>query len=179
MVVPAENAIRRECFEIRDTQEDQTQATLTSLSEYNVTLSSNGIGADAKYGEVVSGDELGLNGLSGLTRPAPARPDQNASGLEGGEFEEARRVVAEFFVFVVGEERPIILKTAVDAAILDIAYTIELARLGDRQGVQQDRVDQGEDGRGRTNSERQSQNGRCSENRGVGELPQRRNGCLS
>jgi hypothetical protein len=34
-------------------------------------------------------------------------------------------------------------------------------------------VDQGEDGCGRTNAERQSQNGRGSENRGVGELPQR------
>ena len=131
------------------------------------------IRADAKHGKVISGDELAPHGLSRLAAAGAAHTDQIVSRLKGGEFDEAGRVIAEGFVFVVREKRPIVLETASDAAILHVTHTIEFAGFGDRQGIQQDGMDERENGSGRANSEGESQNGGRGENGGVGELSQR------
>src|SRR4029077_7557690 len=122
--------------------------------------------------KVISRDELTPHGLSRLAAAASAHTDQVVSRLKRGEFDEAGRVIAECFIFVVREERPIVLQTAIDTTILHVAHAIEFAGFGHRQGIQQHGMDQRKNGCGRANSERESQNGRRSENRGVCELSQ-------
>ena len=95
------------------------------------------------------------------------------SCLESGEFDEAGRVVAKRLVLVVGEERPVVLKTAIHAAIFHIAHAIQFARLGHRQGIEQHSMHEREDRRSCANSERQSQDSGHGKNRCIQELPQR------
>ena len=123
-----------------------------------------GIGANPEHGEVVSGNVFAFHGLGGLVRAAATHADKVRAGLKRGEFDESLGVVAEGFVLVVGEERPIVLQAAVDAAILDVAHAIEFARLRHRQGVQQHGVDQSEDSGGGADAEREGQDHGRGEN---------------
>ena len=122
--------------------------------------------------EVVSRDVLAALRLGRLIASAAAHANEITPRLKSCQFEKARSPVAERLVFVVGEKRPVILQTAVDATILDIANAIEFARLGHRQGFQQHRMHEREDGRGRANSEGERQYGRRGKTGGMGELSQ-------
>ena len=131
-----------------------------------------GIRANAKHRKVVSGNEFASHRTRRFAGAGAAYADEIVSCLEGGEFGEAGRVIAKHFVLVVGEERPIVLKTAIHAAIFHIAHAIQFARLGHRQGIQQHRMHQCEDRCSCANSKRESQDGGNGKNRCVDELPQ-------
>ena len=109
---------------------------------------------DSEHGEIISRDELAPHGLRGLAAAAAAHSNEVMSRLKRGEFDETGRVIAESLIFVVGEERPVVLQAAVDAAILLVAHAIEFAGFGHRQGIQQHGMHQRKNGCGCANSER-------------------------
>ena len=93
-------------------------------------------------------------GLGRLAAPGAADSREAPPGLKRGELAEPRGPVPEGHVFVVGEQRPVVLQPAVDAAVLLVADAVELFGLGDGQGFEKHGVRQGEDGGGRADSER-------------------------
>jgi hypothetical protein len=113
----------------------------------------SGIGANAEHAEVVSGNVLREERLSGLVASRASSSDQAAPGLESCEFPEPGGVVAEGFVFVIGEQGPIILHATIHAAVLYVTNPIELAGLGHGQRSQQDSMHEREDGGRRADSQ--------------------------
>src|SRR6202040_4209836 len=91
---------------------------------------------NAEHREVVSRDVLAPLRLGGLVAPDAAHADQLVPRLQSCKLDKTRRPVAEGLVFVVGEKRPVILQTAIDTAILDVAYSHQFARLGHWQGLE-------------------------------------------
>ena len=83
-----------------------------------------GVRTDAKHGEVVARNEFAPHRTRGFAGAGAAHADEIVSCLESGKFDEARSVIAKHLVLVVGEERPIVLKTAIDAAIFHVADAI-------------------------------------------------------
>jgi len=131
------------------------------------------ISADAEHREVVPGDVLGSLRLSRLAPPDAAYSRETVTSLKRRELAEPGCPVTEGLVFVVREERPVVLQAPVDTAILVVADPIQLAGPGYRQGLQQHRVHQSEDGGGRADPQRQRQHGRGGKPRSVNELPYR------
>jgi hypothetical protein len=114
--------------------------------------------------------------LSRLIAPDAAHADQVVPRLESRKLDEAGRPIAESFVFVIGEKRPIIPQTAADTAILAIADPHEFTRLRHWQGLQQYRVHKGEDCRRRSNPQGKRQYRGSRETGSVGKLSQRVSG---
>ena len=119
------------------------------------------IGTDAKHGEVISRHVLRRLRFRGLVAAGAANAHQTAAGLEGGKLGETLRTVAERLVFVVGEDRPVILQATVHAAVLVVADSIEFTRLRHRQGLQQYGMYECEDRRRCADSQRKRQHCRC------------------
>ena len=114
--------------------------------------SATGIGTDAEHGKIVSRNILCALRLSRLIAASAPDSFETTSRLKGGEFSKSGCVVAESLVFVVGEERPVILQSAIHAAILVVANAVKFTRLRHRQGFQQYGMYQREDCGGRANS---------------------------
>ena len=92
------------------------------------------------------------------------RADAEAAGLEGGQLFEFGRFGFDALEEREREHAPALLISALDAAVVAVADTVEAFRVGDRQRAQHDRVDQCED-RGRAaDTERERQDGRGGEN---------------
>src|SRR6202012_227646 len=85
--------------------------------------------------------------------------DLDASRLKPGERGEAAGIVAELAVLLIGKQRPVILKTAVDAAVLVIADADQFSGARDGQGPEQNGVDEREDGGGGADAEGEGENG--------------------
>src|SRR5207302_7886427 len=86
---------------------------------------------------------------------------------------ELRSVVAQILIKGIAEYRPVILKAAFNAALINVAYSIKLMRIGHRQRLQHDRVHQGEDRGIRANAERERQHSRKGEAGRLAQLPYR------
>src|SRR2546430_13532085 len=86
---------------------------------------------------------------------------------------ELRSVVAQILIKGIAEYRPVILKAAFNAALIDVAHSIKLMRIGHRQRLQHDRVNQREDRGVRTNPQRQGEHSRKREARRLAQLPYR------
>src|SRR5260221_14538278 len=82
-------------------------------------------GADAKGGEVVAGDVFRPERARGDVHAGPADAEAEATGLEGGQFFEFRRLGPEAFEERVREHAPPILRTALDAAVVAVANPVE------------------------------------------------------
>ena len=132
-----------------------------------------GISANAEHGKVISRHVLPLERLGGLAAAAAPDAHQSAARLESGEFVESAGMVAEHFVLLIGEDRPIIFQAAADATVDNVADAIEFARPGDRQGFQQYGVHQSKDGGCRANAERERQHGGGGETRSTSKLADR------
>ena len=106
-----------------------------------------GIGSEAERREIVSGDVFG--GFCLCRSWSGADVDAVVAGLEGGELFELGRGVLEVAVEIVGEDVEIAIVVdvaAVHAAVVEVANAVQGRGIGDRERLQQNRVDQGEDG---------------------------------
>src|SRR5436305_3324308 len=86
---------------------------------------------------------------------------------------ELRSVVAQILIKGIAEYRPVILKAAFNAALINVANPIKLMRIGHRQRLQHDRMHQGEDRGVRSNPQRERQHSRKGEARRHAQLPYR------
>src|SRR5262249_31915860 len=100
---------------------------------------------DAEHNKIISGYILSPLRLRRLIRPGSANPHQSTPSLESCKVGKARSVVAKSLVLVVGEERPVVLHAAVDAAVFFVTNAIKFARFRHRQRAQQDSVHECED----------------------------------
>ncbi len=83
--------------------------------------------------------------------------------LHGRELLKFGSSLTQALIQIVGENGKVairVLEAAIDAAIIRVANAIELRRVGDRQGAQQNALDQGEDGGIRADAESQGEHGR-------------------
>ncbi len=113
------------------------------------------------------------SGSRGMIAADAANAEGGAAGLEGGEILEAGSVVAELAILLGGEERPVVLHAAVDAAVLVVADADELAGLHHRQRLEQHGMDEGEDGSGGADAESQRKDGGDGKAGRLEELAQR------
>jgi hypothetical protein len=90
---------------------------------------------------------------------ATAGAELGPAGLEGCELFELGGVLLHAEIEGVGEHAPVFLRAAFDAAVGSIAYAIEPRRVDAGKGLQHDGVDEREDGRGRTDAQRQGEHG--------------------
>src|SRR5260370_28463267 len=103
---------------------------------------------------------LGSRGAFGSHRQA------GAVGLGSRELSELRRVFLEILVKRIGEQDPMVLEAAFDAAFNAISHQSEAARISYRQRFENDLMDQREHRGVSANSQRQRQN--CRGGKGGG-----------
>ncbi len=116
---------------------------------------------EPEHAEVVAGDERPHHGFrNGLRSGATdGNGPPGVAGLHCGQLFELRQVLLEHVVGVCGEERVIavVVPSAIDAAVILVPDSDKGVGVHDRQVMQQDGVDQGEDGRVGADAQRQRQ----------------------
>ena len=112
-----------------------------------------------KDAEVVAGDEGSHDGLRyGLgSGAADGNGPPGVAGLHRGQLFELRQALLEHVIGVGGKERvvPVVVPAAVDAAVVFVADADEGFGIGYRQVMEQDGIDQREDGRVGADAERE------------------------
>ena len=83
-----------------------------------------------------------------------------------------RGVLLHLAVEGVGEEAPLVLRVAFDAAVVAVADAVEARGVGDREGLEHDRVDEGEDGRRGADAKGEGKHGGKGEDGGQAHLAQ-------
>ena len=125
-----------------------------------------GEGAKAEGREVIAADHFVAEGLGGAVGFAAAHAVRPSAGLEGGEGGELGGVLLHALIEGIGEEAPVVLGAAFDAAVVAYADAVEASGVGDGQGLEHDGVDEGEDGGGGADAEGQGEHGGEGEDRG-------------
>src|SRR6185437_11714466 len=121
----------------------------------------------------IAGDKLRRKRLRRMIAPGAPYPDLRAPRLERRQARESRRMVPEFPVLFGREQRPAILHSAVDAAVLVIANADKLTGVGHRQRLQQHGMYQRESRSSRANAQRQRQHRGDRKSRTPNKLSQR------
>src|ERR1700761_7169416 len=125
---------------------------------------------NAKGGKIIAGNVLALEWFGWFVAPVAADPDHALPGLEGGQLGETSGFSAKLLVLLIGEEGPVVLHAAVNAAILFVANPPQVCRVGYWQRLQQHCINQGEDRCGGAYAQRQGENRGRRESWRLGEL---------
>src|SRR5262249_18897527 len=129
-------------------------------------------GAYAQDREEISRDVLGGQRPGGSLHALPANADAPTPGLKSSRFFEFGSLRLEQLVQRKGVHAPAILRTALHAAVIAIAHTVQAAGIRHRQRAQHHGIDQGKDRGGAANSQSQGEYRRNREDRGHSQLPQ-------
>src|ERR1700722_4239770 len=122
----------------------------------------------------MAGDEFTLQRLRQRISAAHAEPA--LPRLHRGELLKLRRGVFQVLIEFVGKYVEIAVvadKPAIDTAIVSVADTVKLRRIGHRQRPQQNPLHERKDGRSRPDAESQSNDRRYGESRRLAQLAQR------
>ncbi len=129
-------------------------------------------GAQAEGGEVIAADVFAVEGLGSAIGLAAADAEGPVAGLEGGEGGELGGVLLHLPVEGVGVEAPFVLSAAFDAAVVAGADAVEAGGVGNGEGLEHHRVDEGEDGRRGADAEGKGEHGGKGEDGGQAHLAQ-------
>ena len=100
---------------------------------------------NAEGSEVVAGDELTAQRLGQLVGLSPAHAVLRPGGLKSRQLFKFGRGDDKALIKLVRKQSPVILRAALDAAIIAVAHTIESSRIRYRQRLQHDGVNKRED----------------------------------
>jgi hypothetical protein len=113
--------------------------------------------ADAEGRKVIPAYILAMQRFGEAIGLRAAHAQHHAARLKCGQLLELRSVLFDLLIEGIGEHAPVVLRSALNAAVVTRADAIEAARIVHRQGLQHDRVDERKNRGGCTNANGQRQ----------------------